>query len=63
MCILCFHVEKKSLTPKEFWRNYREMDIPDDHIIEVVKAVATTDKEYQDAINEAAFDEDTFVTK
>lgn len=55
MCYLCVEVIKEKLTPNEFWRNYDEMDVEDEHIPEIIEAVMTTTQEYQDAINKHAF--------
>ena len=51
---MCIEVVKEKMTPKEFWSNYREMDIPEEHLAEVIQTVGSTSLEYQESLaNEA----------
>lgn len=57
MCLLCTEVIKESLSPKEYWSNYREMNIPEEHIPELLSKVLETSLEYQEALTKAALEE------
>ena len=49
MCVLCIHIRKQSLTPKEIVQNLKEMypDDNDPHAEELFEAMESTDAEYQ----------------
>lgn len=45
ICLLCIEVAKEAIKPADFWRNYKE--ISEEHMEELVKAVANTSIDYQ----------------
>lgn len=55
MCLLCKEVAKEIMTPRDFWRNYRE--ISEEHMPEVIAAMSKTSYEYQAKVANAAYEE------
>ena len=45
MCLLCKEVVLEKITPKDFWRNYKE--VSDEHKEEVIDKVSKTSSDYQ----------------
>lgn len=48
MCLLCIEVSKQLVSPKDFWRNFKE--VSEDHMYELLEVVNSTDFEYQEKL-------------
>lgn len=55
--MLCVEVIKQKMTPKEFWRNFKELQIPIEHQKELCEAIEKTSEQYQKELASAALGE------
>lgn len=53
MCLLCIETAKEKIKPFDFWKNYREMEISDEHEKELDKIIGSTSIKYQQELFEA----------
>lgn len=53
MCYLCEQINKQTLAPNDFWRNFREI-IGTSHEKEVIEVIKKTPEEFQNELTKHA---------
>lgn len=52
MCLLCIETAKEKLKPKEFWQNYKELEISEEHLNQLNSIISNTSIKYQQELLE-----------